>query len=165
MIRDGFCQSSNESNCCTGSSSVKGLIAKRQRDYPFNAPQNLVDAYQAGNTQGFYYDSLSAKADTSWTCRLFNCPAARMQPFNSVPVNFLSSADTTGGNSGSAVMNGNGELVGLNFDSTYESITKDWYFNPEITRAIHVDIRYVLWMMQYVDNAQNLLDEMHIVRQ
>lgn len=145
--------------------SVKGLIAKRQRDYPFNAPQNLVDAYQAGNTQGFYYDSLSAKADTSWTCRLFNCPAARMQPFNSVPVNFLSSADTTGGNSGSAVMNGNGELVGLNFDSTYESITKDWYFNPEITRAIHVDIRYVLWMMQYVDNAQNLLDEMHIVRQ
>lgn len=81
-----------------------------------------------------------------------------------MPVNFLSSADTTGGNSGSAVMNGKGELVGLNFDSTYESITKDWYFNPEITRAIHVDIRYVLWLMQYVDGAQNLLDEMEIVR-
>ena len=83
---------------------------------------------------------------------------------NAVPVNFLSSADTTGGNSGSAVMNGKGELVGLNFDSTYESITKDWYFNPEITRAIHVDIRYVLWLMEHVDGAQNLLEEMDIVR-
>ena len=61
-------------------------------------------------------------------------------------------------------MNGKGELIGLNFDSTYESISKDWYFNPAITRAIHVDIRFVLWMMQYVDGAQNLLDEMTIVR-
>ena len=61
-------------------------------------------------------------------------------------------------------MNGKGELVGLNFDSTYESITKDWYFNPEITRAIHVDIRYVLWLMEHVDGAQNLLEEMDIVR-
>ncbi len=85
-------------------------------------------------------------------------------PVNSVPLNFLSSADTTGGNSGSAVLNANGELVGLNFDSTYESISKDWYFNEAVTRAIHVDIRYVLWLMQYVDNAENLLAEMNIVR-
>ena len=79
-----------------------------------------------------------------------------------VPVNFLSSADTTGGNSGSAVMNKNGELVGLNFDSTYESITKDWYFDTAITRAIHVDIRYMLWVMKEVDRADNLLKEMTI---
>jgi hypothetical protein len=81
---------------------------------------------------------------------------------NTVPVNFLSSADTTGGNSGSAVMNKRGELVGLNFDSTYESITKDWYFDPAITRAIHVDIRYMLWVMKEVDGADNLLKEMTI---
>jgi hypothetical protein len=62
-------------------------------------------------------------------------------------------------------MNAKGELVGLNFDSTYESITKDWYFNPAITRAIHLDIRYVLWLMQEVDGAQNLLSEMDIVRE
>jgi S1-C subfamily serine protease len=79
-----------------------------------------------------------------------------------VPVNFLSSADTTGGNSGSAVMNGRGELVGLNVDSTSESITKDWYFDPVITRAIHVDIRYMLWVMKEVDHADNLLREMTI---
>ncbi|MDZ7901167.1 MAG: S46 family peptidase [Rheinheimera sp.] len=56
---------------------------------------------------------------------MVDCPKAKVTPFNSVPLNFLSSADTTGGNSGSAVMNAKGELVGLNFDSTYESITKD----------------------------------------
>ncbi|MDP2716580.1 S46 family peptidase [Rheinheimera sp.] len=144
--------------------SVKGLIAKRQDAYPFSLPQSLVDAYNNGNTDGYYYADLAAKPQQSWLCRIAGCPQAEVKAFNSVPVNFLSSADTTGGNSGSAVMNGKGELVGLNFDSTYESITKDWYFNPDITRAIHVDIRYVLWLMQYVDGAQNLLDEMEIVR-
>ena len=144
--------------------SVKGLIAKRQAEYPFNAPQKLVDAYNNGQTQGYFYADLAAKPQLPWHCKLFSCPQPEVKAFNSVPVNFLTSADTTGGNSGSAVMNGKGELIGLNFDSTYESITKDWYFNPEITRAIHVDIRYVLWMMQYVDGAQNLLDEMEIIR-
>ena len=54
--------------------------------------------------------------------------------------------------------------MGLNFDSTYESITKDWYFNAKITRAIHVDIRYMLWLMEEVDNAGYLLDEMTLVK-
>lgn len=144
--------------------SVKGMIAKRQAEYLFSLPQKLVDAYNAGNTDGYFYADLAAKFEPGFLCRLADCPQPEVKAFNSVPVNFLSSADTTGGNSGSAVMNGKGELVGLNFDSTYESITKDWYFNPEITRAIHVDIRYVLWLMQHVDGAQNLLDEMDIVR-
>lgn len=129
--------------------SVRGMIAKQQPGGVFQLPQKLVQAYQAKQYDGYFYADLAAK------------PAL---PFDSVPLNFLSSADTTGGNSGSAVMNGKGELIGLNFDSTYESISKDWYFNPAITRAIHVDIRFVLWMMQYVDGAQNLLDEMSIVR-
>lgn len=129
--------------------SVRGMIAKQQPTGVFQLPAKLVQAYQAKQYDGYFYADLGA------------APAL---PFNSVPLNFLSSADTTGGNSGSAVMNGKGELIGLNFDSTYESISKDWYFNPAITRAIHVDIRFVLWMMQYVDGAQNLLDEMTIVR-
>uniref|UniRef100_A0A486XHE0 Dipeptidyl-peptidase n=1 Tax=Rheinheimera sp. BAL341 TaxID=1708203 RepID=A0A486XHE0_9GAMM len=144
--------------------SVKGMIAKRQHAYPFSLPQNLVDAYQSGKTAGYFYADLAAKPEQSWLCRIAGCTEPAVTAFNSVPVNFLSSADTTGGNSGSAVMNGKGELVGLNFDSTYESITKDWYFNPEVTRAIHVDIRYVLWLMEHVDGAQNLLNEMAIVR-
>ncbi|WP_417705716.1 S46 family peptidase [Rheinheimera aquimaris] len=144
--------------------SVKGLIAKRQDEYPFSLPQKLVDAYNTGKTDGYYYADLAPEYKPGLLCRIGGCAKPEVKAFNSVPVNFLSSADTTGGNSGSAVMNGKGELVGLNFDSTYESITKDWYFNPEITRAIHVDIRYVLWLMEHVDGAQNLLEEMDIVR-
>jgi hypothetical protein len=79
-----------------------------------------------------------------------------------LPVNFLSNGDTTGGNSGSPILNNQAQLVGLNFDSTYESITKDWYYDPAISRAIHVDIRYMLWVMQEIDHADNLLREMTI---
>ena len=119
--------------------TVEGILAKHRGEDPFNAPLVLQDAIKAGR-YGVYRDPI----------------------LNTVPVNFLSSADTTGGNSGSAVMNARGELIGLNFDSTYESITKDWYFDPAITRAIHVDIRYMLWVMQEVDKADNLLKEMTI---
>ena len=130
--------------------SVRGMIAKDTGEAPFNVPENIKQAYAAKKNFGSYYR------------KLLNQPVSG--PFESIPVNFLSSADTTGGNSGSAVMNGKGELVGLNFDSTYESITKDWYFNARITRAIHVDIRYVLWLMEAVDGADNLIKEMTVIR-
>ena len=120
-------------------STVQGIVEKNTGKEPFNAPANLLQAIRE-QRWGAFKD-------------------ARL---GTVPVDFLSSADTTGGNSGSPVMNGRGELVGLNFDSTYESITKDWYFDPAITRAIHVDIRYMLWVMSQVDHADNLLKEMTI---
>jgi hypothetical protein len=120
-------------------STVEGIAEKHTNAHPFVAPQSL----------------LAAVKDKRYG--VFKDPA-----LGTVPVNFLSSADTTGGNSGSAVMNKRGELVGLNFDSTYESITKDWYFDSAITRAIHVDIRYMLWVMKEVDHADNLLSEMTI---
>lgn len=142
--------------------TVAGMLAKQQNQAPFLVPQKLVDAYKAEAYQGYYYADLAAQPAKHWWCAMVTCEAPPALPINSVPLNFLSSADTTGGNSGSAVMNADGELVGLNFDSTYESISKDWYFNPAITRAIHVDIRYVLWLMQYVDKADNLLVEMDI---
>ncbi|RVU35616.1 S46 family peptidase [Rheinheimera riviphila] len=144
--------------------TVAGMLAKQQQSAPFLVPEKLVQAYQQQRYQGFYHRDLAAKADDSWWCGVMNCAQPAAVPVNSVPLNFLSSADTTGGNSGSAVLNAKGELVGLNFDSTYESISKDWYFNEAVTRAIHVDIRYVLWLMQYVDNADNLLAEMSIVQ-
>ena len=144
--------------------SVAGMLAK-EGPAPFDIPAGLKQAYASKKYQGYFYADLAAKQEQSWVCSVVDCPKAKVTPFNSVPLNFLSSADTTGGNSGSAVMNAKGELVGLNFDSTYESITKDWYFNPAITRAIHLDIRYVLWLMQEVDGAQNLLSEMDIVRE
>ncbi|MGZ8295300.1 MAG: S46 family peptidase [Telluria sp.] len=119
--------------------TVKGIVEKHTGADPFAAPKNLLDAIKE-QRYGVFKDKV----------------------LGTVPVNFLSSADTTGGNSGSAVMNKRGELVGLNFDSTYESVTKDWYFDTAITRAIHVDIRYMLWVMKEVDHADNLLKEMTI---
>ena len=79
-------------------------------------------------------------------------------------VNFLSNVGTIGDNSGSPTLNGKAELVGLLFDGVYESIIGDWDYNPELNRLIHVDSRYMLWVMDKVDNAQNLLDEMTIVK-
>ena len=119
--------------------TVEGIVEKHTGADPFDAPEPLLDAIKA-KRYGVFKDAV----------------------LGTVPVDFLSSADTTGGNSGSAVMNRRGELVGLNFDSTYESVTKDWYFDTAITRAIHVDIRYMLWVMTEVDHADNLLREMTI---
>ena len=119
--------------------TVEGIVEKVTGKAPFEAPQGLIDAVKQ-KRYGQFRDPV----------------------LGTVPVNFLTSADTTGGNSGSAVMNKRGELIGLNFDSTYESITKDWYFDTAITRAIHLDIRYMLWVMKEVDHADNLLKEMTI---
>jgi hypothetical protein len=119
--------------------TVEGIVEKHTGADPFDAPKALLDAIK-DKRYGVFKDPV----------------------LGTVPVNFLSSADTTGGNSGSAVMNKRGELVGLNFDSTYESVTKDWYFDSAITRAIHVDIRYMLWVMKEVDHADLVLKEMTI---
>ncbi len=141
---------------------LEGITAKHTGVEPFNAPKKVLDAIAKGDMGEHKVDSVYADG-RGLICRLFSC-LDKPEEFNSVPVNFLSSVDTTGGNSGSPVFNGKGELVGLNFDSTYEAITKDWFFNPTITRAVHVDIRYVLWMMDKVDNAQNLIEELDVVR-
>ena len=77
-----------------------------------------------------------------------------------VPVNFLTDVDITGGNSGSPTLNGRGEVVGLVFDGNWESVSASWVFNPAQTRAIHVDIRYMLWVMDEVDQADHLIREM-----
>lgn len=140
---------------------LEGLAAKHTGVTPFNAPQKVLDAITAKRYGSHQVESVY-QDPASWLCRLFSC-IDKPERFDSVPVNFLSSVDTTGGNSGSPVFNGKGELVGLNFDSTYEAITKDWFFNPTITRAVHVDFRYILWMMDEVDHADNLLDELTLV--
>ena len=89
---------------------------------------------------------------------------AALRAIGSVPVNFLSDLDSTGGNSGSATLNSRAELVGLLFDGTFESVNSDWYFDPRTTRTIHVDTRYMLWVMDKVDGAQALIEEMDVVR-
>ncbi|MBE0362337.1 hypothetical protein PULV_a2948 [Pseudoalteromonas ulvae UL12] len=120
--------------------SLEGLLAKNTDVEPFDAPKKQQELIKA---------------------KLFGDYTGGM---NTVPVNFLSNVDTTGGNSGSPTLNGKAELVGLLFDGVYESIIGDWDYNPVYNRSIHVDSRYMLWVMDKVDNAQNLLDEMKIVK-
>lgn len=78
-------------------------------------------------------------------------------------VNFLSNNDITGGNSGSPVLNANGDLVGLAFDGNKESLAGDAYFHPEMNKCVNVDIRYVLWIIDKYANATHLLDEMNFI--
>ncbi|MBY6107484.1 S46 family peptidase [Ferrimonas balearica] len=120
--------------------TMEGLAKKATGVVPFDAPTKQLELIAEGRFGEF--------ADKA---------------VGSVPVNFLSNLDTTGGNSGSPTLNGRAELVGLLFDGVYESITGDWAYNPELNRSIHVDSRYMLWVMKYLDGAENLLDEMEIV--
>jgi len=124
---------------------LKGILEKQTGEGDFNAPQNQIEVirkFLAGARKSPYTD-----------------PA-----LHDVPVNFLSTVDTTGGNSGSPTLNGKGELVGLLFDGTYESVASNFLFDNVKTRSIHVDSRYMLWNMSEVDNAVNLLKEMGVVR-
>jgi hypothetical protein len=79
-----------------------------------------------------------------------------------VPVCFLSDADTTGGNSGSPVVDGKGELVGINFDRVFENVAGDFGYSPERSRNISVDVRFILWHLEHVAPAPALLEEMGI---
>lgn len=81
----------------------------------------------------------------------------------SLPVCFISENDITGGNSGSPVINGNGELIGIAFDGNWEAMSGDISYEPELQRTISVDIRYVLWVIDKFAGAKHLVDEMTLV--
>lgn len=81
-----------------------------------------------------------------------------------VPVCFISDNDITGGNSGSPIMNGKGELLGLAFDGNYEGTPGDYIFDPAMNRTISVDIRYVLFIIDKYAGAQNLISELKIAK-
>lgn len=122
--------------------TLEGLAAKYVKgDAEFDAPEKLLNAIKAKD-YGRYHQ----------------------QWLGSVPVNFLSTLDITGGNSGSPSLNNKAELVGLLFDGVYESIIGDWDYDDDLNRAISVDSRYMLWVMEKVDGATNLIEEMDIVR-
>ncbi len=121
--------------------TLEGILEKDTGEEPFNAPEGQLASIRAGDYGPYALGSIG-----------------------SVPVNFLSDLDSTGGNSGSATLNARAELVGLLFDGTFESVNSDWDFDPRTTRTIHVDTRYMLWVMDKVDGAQGLIEEMDIVR-
>ena len=116
--------------------TLSGMAAKATGEVPFNAPEVLLS--RVGQ-------------ETRWA------DAA----LGDVPVNYLSTLDITGGNSGSATLNAAGEFVGLAFDGNVESIGADWVFGPK-SRSIHVDVRYMLWVMESEPAAAWLLQELGI---
>ena len=116
-----------------------GGLAAKAGPAPFDAPTGLLSAVAAGKF-GPYVDSA----------------------LGSVPVNYLSDLDITGGNSGSPTLDAEGRLVGLAFDGNYEGIASDWMFDAEKARTIHVDIRYVLFYLDAVTNADALLTELGV---
>lgn len=119
--------------------TLAGVAEKATGAGEFNAPKKELDAIAA------------AKAGKK-------TPYADPK-LGSVPVNFLSTVDTTGGNSGSATLNAKGELCGLLFDGTFDTVASDYLYDAVRTRSIHVDSRYMLWTMTEVDGASNLLRE------
>lgn len=126
-----------ESPVFTPFTTAKELVAKATGKEPFDAPPRLVELAKSGKS-GPYADS----------------------SLGGLPVDFLADLDITGGNSGSPTLNARGELVGLAFDGNYEAMASDWVFMPDITRSIHVDLRFMTWVMDAVDDADHLLKEM-----
>jgi Peptidase S46 len=132
-----------------------GTVKRRGPGLPFT----LASEIPAKDTGAEPFDApaalLSAVAKKQWG------PYADAT-LGGLPVDFLTDVDTTGGNSGSPTMNDRGELVGLLFDGTIESVSSNVVFDPAITRSIHADIRYALWVMDAIEGADNVLTELGV---
>ncbi len=119
--------------------TLTGVMEKETGEDPFIVPAELKAVYE-NHDFGPYVDPT----------------------LNDVPVNFVTTNDGTGGNSGSPVINGRGELIGLDFDTNYEGVVKDYYYDTPASRAIIVDVRYVLFVIDRVYHLDNLVNELTV---
>jgi hypothetical protein len=123
----------------TPQTTLSGMLAKHTGEEPFDVPEK-------------FSKTAEAKRFGTWT-------DPRLKD---VPVDFLSDADTTGGNSGSPTVNGKGQLVGVNFDRVWENVANDFGYNPDVARNVSVDVRYILWTLDQVEDADALLRELGV---
>jgi hypothetical protein len=122
--------------------TMKGVLEKyKPGDYEFDLPARFLELARQKD-YGQYADKRT----------------------NDLVVAFITTNDITGGNSGSPVMNGNGELIGLAFDGNYEALSHKIAFDKDLNRTINVDIRYVLWCIEKLGGASNLIKELNIKR-
>lgn len=121
--------------------TVGGIVEKDTGEDPFAAPKAVLAAAPAAPSSHWADPKL-----------------------HDVPVAFLADADTTGGSSGSPVLNSRGELVGVNFDRVWENVASDFGYNPEVARNVSVDVRYLLWLLETLhgEGAQGVLKEMGV---
>ena len=120
--------------------TLKGVMEKEDpSNWEFVVPDKLKELYEAKDYGRYANDK------------------------GEMPLAFISNLDITGGNSGSPIMNGRGELIGLAFDGNWESMSGDIIFEPELQRCISVDIRYVLFIIEKYGGATNLIEELDIV--
>ncbi|MDQ3473113.1 MAG: S46 family peptidase, partial [Acidobacteriota bacterium] len=117
--------------------TLSGVVEKDTGREPFDVPQKLTQLYRARD-----FGSYASKGD--------------------VPVNFLSTTDIIGGNSGSPILNGRGEQIGIVFDGNYEGLGNDFFYNEDKGRTISVDIRYVLFVTDKFGGAGYILKELDI---
>lgn len=121
-------------------STIEGIMQKDNPDiYDYDIPQKLRDLYAAKDYGKWNFDG-------------------------TVPVAFIATNHTSGGNSGSPVLDANGHLIGVNFDRVWEGTMSDVVFDPQVCRNIALDIRYALFIIDRLAGAQHLIDEMDIIR-
>ncbi len=125
----------------TAQTTVTGMLEKSTGVEPFDVPTRVREAASRSTS--------SRWADPT---------------LGDVPVGFLSNCDTTGGNSGSPVIDGQGRWVGLNFDRVWENVAGDFGYSPERSRNVVVDVRYLLWQLDEVEHAQWILDELGVTK-
>ncbi|GAB4203011.1 MAG: S46 family peptidase [Bacteroidia bacterium] len=120
--------------------TLKGVLEKyKPGDYEFDLPKDFIETATKKDF-GRYTD----------------------KTLNDIVVTYITTNDITGGNSGSPVLNGNGELIGLAFDGNYEALSHKIHFDAQYNRTICVDIRYVLWIIEKIGKADNIIKELKI---
>lgn len=120
-------------------STLRGVIEKTTGQDPFRTPEEVIKRFEANDFGAFAHPESGQ-----------------------VPVAILYNTDTTGGNSGSPVLDKNGQLVGVNFDRTFEATINDFAWNENYSRSIGVDVRYALWITGVVYGAEHLLQELGV---
>ncbi|MEM8681225.1 MAG: S46 family peptidase, partial [Planctomycetota bacterium] len=119
--------------------TLSGAVAKVTGEPPFVLPESVIEKHAAGDFGSFMHPKLK-----------------------DVPTAILYDTDTTGGNSGSPILNDEGRLVGVNFDRAFEATINDFAWDESYSRSIGVDIRYALWITGNVFGANHLLEEMGV---